>query len=249
MSAMRRRSSTPVLYELMKRDDRSRHPQVGASRPAESPMPGPMVGGAEAPRRAVRVPIGWLWLAGCVALAAAVLAYTLGHARGERSGFAQGEASLRERSAQDLLDRAVADPAATPRGEAPAGGSAAGARGAAGSQESGQDAGSRTPPAPRPPGVDPRTKGWTYIVVAHLPPTEADALVSFLLASGLDAAAISDNNARLRKVVALPGYPEGTSQSESLKRLMSKVKATGEKWKNAARGHRDFSDAYPELCR
>ncbi len=28
MSAMRRRSSTPVLYELMKRDDRSRHPQV-----------------------------------------------------------------------------------------------------------------------------------------------------------------------------------------------------------------------------
>lgn len=75
-------------------------------------------------------------------------------------------------------------------------------------------------------------------------------MVEFCRANGLDAHLVPDDNAMLRKIIVLPGYRDSSEKaSEPIRKLEAEIRRVGEKWKNAARGNKDFSDAYPETFR
>jgi len=123
------------------------------------------------------------------------------------------------------------------------------------------------PPAPQPPAPipdngrvsgpvssdntgDPRVKGYKYFVLAHPSTERAPGMVEFCRANGLDAYLVPDDNAMLRKIIVLPGYRDSAEKaSDKIRGLEAAIRRVGEKWKNAARGNKDFSDAYPELFR
>ncbi len=239
---MARRSTQPPLYELIRdKSTLSARPPVPA--PEVAPPPGDM-----GPRvvRTVRVPVGYLWVTVAVVFAGLVLAYIV--------GFTRGSASVRGERAEDLAARIAdasgglddpltrpGDGAGSSDGRPFSGSSQPGSRSASGSS-----AGSELTDA----GPDPRRDGWYYFVLAHPPPDKAQPMVDFLRDNGLDAHAVSVNNARLRKVIVLPGYADKADrQSKAIKDLEARIRAVGLRWKNQVRGNRDFGDAYPERFR
>jgi len=236
MPRMARRGTSPVLYELLG----SAGAPVGAPR-ASAPASESASGNQ---RQSVRVPIGWFWLSAVVALALMAVAYQFGRSSGERAGFSRGQELLSDRAALTRMAGDTPDPARRSEG-------AAGDR-APPSDSVRTPGGSATAPEvkPAPSTGDPRTKGRNYLVIARPAAGEADKLVSFLRSNGLEVAAVLDDNARFRKVVALPGFPAGTARSsEQVRSLENRVKSLGRTWKAAARGNRDFDDAYLELYR
>jgi hypothetical protein len=117
-----------------------------------------------------------------------------------------------------------------------------------------QGSAGRSPPVPPIAATDnngdPRLKGFKYFVLAHPSTERAPAMVEFCRINGLDAYLVPDDNAMLRKIVVLPGYRDSSEKSsEPIRKLEAEIRRVGEKWKNAARGNKDFSDAYPEMFR
>lgn len=232
-----RRRNSPVLYELLGSATTGSVVSNMAAPPAE--------GGPLAQRRTVRVPIGWIWLSAVVALSLMALSYQFGRSNGERAGFARGQELMIDRDALARLTRETPDPARRADSE-PATHDRASAPQHGRSQESGARPDDRNVSRV----VDPRTRGRNYLVIARPSAEEAEKLVAFLRSHGLDAAAVPDDNPRFRKVVALPGFPAGTGRSsDQVRALENRVKALGQSWKAAARGNRDFNDAYLELHR
>ncbi|MBL9141359.1 MAG: hypothetical protein JNK53_05780 [Phycisphaerae bacterium] len=98
--------------------------------------------------------------------------------------------------------------------------------------------------------MDPRVKGMKYYVLAHPATDRAPGMVEFCRGNGLDAYLVPDDNAMLRKIIVLPGYRDSSEKSsEPIRKLEAEIRRVGDKWKNAARGNKDFSDAYPEMYR
>lgn len=243
---MARRPTQPPLYELIRdKATLSARPPVPA--PEIAPPPGDL--GLRVVRT-VRVPVGYLWVTVAVVFAGLVLAYIVGYTR--------GSASVRGERAEDLAAR-IADASGglddplTRSGDS-TGNSAGGSDGRSGAgspQDGGRGgAGLAGSGGLTDSGPDPRRDGWYYFVLAHPPPDKAQPMVDFLRANGLDAHAVSVNNARLRKVIVLPGYADKADrQSKSIKELEARIRAVGLRWKNQVRGNRDFGDAYPERFR
>lgn len=193
-----------------------------------------------------QVPLTWAVVFGAVVLLLVVAAYMVG----SRASIGPGAA-----------------------GSAGAGGSAAvdtptdGGGGAmtpvipsnAGSGSSSAQGGAQVPTIPGSSGHpsfsadnknDPRVKSFKYFVLAHPATDRAPGMVEFCRANGLDAYLVPDDNAMLRKIVVLPGYRDSSEKSsEPIRKLEAEIRRVGEKWKNAARGNKDFSDAYPEMYR
>ena len=97
---------------------------------------------------------------------------------------------------------------------------------------------------------DPRQKGYRYYVLAHPSSERAASMVEFCRANGLDAYLVPDDNALLRKIIVLPGYKDASEKnSPEIKALEASIRRVGEKWKAAARGNKDFSDAFLEFYR
>jgi len=244
-----------VLYELLG----SVQPGARGGRTSSSASD---TGASIPPRQSIRVPVGWFWIAAVVMLALVAIAYQFGRAAGDRAGFARGQEWRSDGDAQSRLAGATPDPV---------GRHAAGDVGGAGtSRDSGSTprrTGSTTDqpknePAPRgtsaptltaaprgtatTPGADPRVKGLNYWIIARPGVDEAPAMADFITAQGLEVAIVPDHNPRFLRIIAVPGFPGG---SDLGRRQETRIRSIGKQWKNAARGHRDFDDAYPELHR
>ncbi|MBL9149931.1 MAG: hypothetical protein JNM94_14670 [Phycisphaerae bacterium] len=248
------------MYELIRTGDQPRRPAApssssgaGASprfEPASlvSPgMRGDSTDAAAPPARFVRVPVGLLYLAVAVVLVAVVGGYLYGVSVGERM--------QRERLGQQRADEMDAagnlpkvDPLAAGKRPASLGGDgeAAGAGNRTASGDAGNAAETPTPGDLGPaPGGDPRENGLNYFIVAHTATRNGEAMVTFCRKNGLDAHLVPDDNGELRLVIILPGFAGGERQSAEVKALERRIREVGRRWKDAARGNRDFGDAYP----
>lgn len=247
---MARKGSQPALYELIR--TRSAAPPQRALPPAgfahiePGPSPAPA---AAAPARVVRLPVGYLYAGAAIVLLAVVVSYLYGVSVGERVA--------RERLAQQRVEELnaaghlpAADPLGAGRtppslrqdagGAAPAGGESS--RAAPARSADGVAGGALGPP----PGTDPRVPGLNYFVLAHTSSANGGAMVEFCRRNGLDAHLVPDYKGNLRLVIVTPGFAAGERQSAAVKQLEAKIRAVGLQWKGAARGNRDFGDAYPE---
>jgi hypothetical protein len=255
---MARKGTQPALYELIRTGDQPRRPSApsaGASSPRFEPaslVPSAARGEpadlAAPPARFVRVPVGLIYLAVTVVLVAVVGGYLYGVSVGERM---QREKLGQQRA--DEMDAAGNLPKIDPLAAGRRPGSLSGDSGRPAGQDGrtgGTDLGtpSETPssgdlgPAP---GGDPRENGLNYFIVAHTATRNGEAMVTFCRKNGLDAHLVPDDNGELRLVIILPGFAGGERQSAEVKALERRIREVGRRWKDAARGNRDFGDAYP----
>jgi hypothetical protein len=224
------RRNGPVPYELI---GRTRGWSALGNRPVETETP--TIG----PGRAVRVPAGYLLLAGVGVAAAMVAVFVWGFSRGEATARSETaktlEAAVAARSVRDPLG----DPGSTARADEV---------GSAGAVEI--DAGRGTAPqATEPIGGDPRRPGLNYFVLAHATVETAPELVAYCRSQGLEAHVVADHNGVLRKVIVTPGYADGARRSETVQALERRIRDVGLSWKGQRRGNADFSGAYAELFR
>lgn len=243
------RRGAPSLYELLRKSPAQGGATMppsttpgGASRAAPPSAPARPVAqhGANhaAPQPIVfQVPLVWVVAAAVCLVVAVSVAFVIGTKRG----------------GADVLRSDDAPAPTALQNDAPALGAAnmgnTAARGAAPNTPA---PGGRTvgPSAAPDNPADPRVKGFRYFVLAHPSTDRAPAMVEFCRGNGLDAYLVPDDNAMLRKIVVLPGYRDSSEKSSApIRELEGSIRRVGEKWKNAARGNKDFSDAYPELYR
>jgi hypothetical protein len=214
--------------------------------------------GSSAQTRVLRLPVGFLYAGAAIFLLAVVVSYLYGVSVGDRVA--------RDRLAQQRVDEMnaagrlpAADPleaGRTPRslrepsegqipaaGNAKRGGSPSPGDGLVGRVTDPGGAGMDLGPAP---GTDPRVPGLNYFVLAHTSKANGEAMVDFCRRNGLDAHLVPDYKGNLRLVIVTPGFAAGERQSAAVKQLEAKIRSVGLQWRSAARGNRDFGDAYPE---
>lgn len=250
------RRGQPVLYELLGADAAN---ASAGTRPAPGRAEGGPVTGA---RQSVRVPIGWFWLSAVIALVLMAVAYQFGRSAGDRAGFARGQEWRTDRDDQSRLTGQTPDPAATPRDtrrEQVAGGR--GTQGAGDESSRSRNSGAAGRESGRNSTVDasdagasssavtgdPRVRGLNYWVVARPGAEEAEQVAAFVRSNGLEVAVVPDNNARFRRVIAIPGYQ--SVSDPRCRETEARIRSIGKLWKNAARGNRDFDDTYLERYR
>ncbi|MCH2135700.1 MAG: hypothetical protein MK101_03845 [Phycisphaerales bacterium] len=197
----------------------------GGSGQKSSPGPSPSSGGDEPTRTSgsVRIPPGILAVGGLFAVALAVLIWWA--------------------ISPDPTPAPQPQPgpaaAATPPGEIvdplTAGGGSHG-----GAQEGASGDGDERPAGP---GPDPRSAGSWYFVLAETRPEGARRLAAFCRAQGLDAAVVSGHNARLERVVALPGLESASTTTDAYRTLDERIRDVGRRWK-AQGNSTDLSDRY-----
>lgn len=250
---MARKGSQPALYELIRPGDQARPVSSSAGAPPSTqarfesrPLPVPREAGeplAETqpgpPARTVRVPVGTLYLLAAGALVALVLAYLYGVSVGER---VQRERLAQQRAEE--MDAAANLPKVDPlsAGRVPSSLSGGGTGDLTGDQRGDAPGVGSLGPAS---GGDPRQSGLNYFILAHTATRNGEAMVDFCRKNGLDAHLVPDDNDRLRLVIVLPGFAAGERNSAAVRALESQIRSVGLKWKGAARGNRDFGDAYP----
>lgn len=190
----------------------------------------PMGASSSGPGVVLHVPMLWAAVLVIAAVLAVVLAYNMGFRNGGGSAGGGG---------------------AGPQLVVPPGPPDAPEAGKPGTQPAKPDPSRRqTGPGATDNNSDPRVKGYKYFVLAHPSTERAPAMVEFCRTNGLDAYLVPDDNTMLRKIIVLPGYKDSSEKSsEPIRKLEAEIKRVGEKWKNAARGNKDFSDVYPELYR
>ena len=233
-----------------------------APRPAPSPGGGAASGGGlswwQMGARTVRIPIGYVIVAGGLALALAVGTYLIGYSRAEANAESE-----RRRVLQNELD--MVDPLNSPSGalaspqttqNAPLGGAAPTQTATrppqpnqgTSTQQAPPTGGQRQQAAPGPaPGAgalerDPRVPGLNYWVIARLGPDEARRAASYLQASGVDVAVVETNSDKFREVIASAGF-EGLSSPDAA-RLKSRILELGRMYRVQEKGPTDFSDMY-----
>lgn len=224
-----------------------------------APRPSPAPGGAGAGSglswwqmgaRSVRIPIGYVIVAGGLALALAVVAYWIGYSRATSNAEAE-----RRRVLQSELDQVV-DPLNAPSGalanpqqpqtstQSPPGQTAnrppQPTQGTAGQAQ--QTGGQRQPTAPAGLERDPRVPGMNYWVIARLGPDEARRAAAYLQASGVEVAVVETNSDKFREVIASTGF-EGLSSPDAT-RLKSRILELGRLYRVQEKGPTDFSDMY-----
>ena len=224
------RRNGPVPYELI---GRTRGWSTLGNRPVEAES-API-----GPGRALRVPAGYLLIAGVAAVAVMVGVFAW--------GFSRGEAAARSETAKTLAAAVAGRSVRDPLGEGAGGDLHRDDAWEGGAVELAPDR-DRIEPEPVP-GGDPRREGLNYFVLAHATVEAAPDLVSFCRSQGLEAHVVADHNGVLRKVIVTPGYADGARRSETVQALERRIRDVGLSWKAQRRGNADFSGAYPELFR
>jgi len=250
------RRGQPVLYELLGSASATAAPSAHRHAPNEGASALP-------PRQSVRVPVGWFWLAAVAGLVLVAIAYQFGRAAGDRAGFARGQEWRSDRDELSRLAVQTPDPMRDSGANEGRGGASrtsaprpldggrraddASARGDGSGRPSGAS-GAGVPTGGGAPSIgDPRVRGLNYWIVARPGLDEANAIADFVRSNGLEVAVVPDNNPRFRRIVAVPGFQSGSDPKR--REQEAKIRSIGKLWKNAARGNRDFDDAYPELYR
>ena len=203
---MARRQSTTPLYEMM---IRSRRADIQTKRTTELPTK-PSGSG-----RAIRLPVGYVWLGAAGAVLVVVVAFSTGYLRGHRDATRTLE---REWLLTNQRSLRVPPPEIAP-----------GVLGAAGdghgvaSRQAGVD---RQPSAVTPIRSDPRVKGVNYFVLIHTRLENATKLAQFCRDLDVEAYVVRAKNVALYHVVSvLPGYASGDRSSEPIRPLEPRLAA------------------------
>lgn len=243
-----KKRSAPPLYELIgTRAARAgtpvEHDQHG---PAADVGPGQRLGWLE-PGRYLQIPVGYIFVASALIVLLAALAYMVGHSRGYGAAKAAAAEELEathladeRRRPSDPLDRhaaTTADTAQQPTHNRPA------------TTPQRQTAAGGTPAGWGPIQSDPRQEGMNYFVLATTTPEGALRLAEFCRQRGLETYVVSGNNARLRRVIALPGFESGQRTSQPTREVEALIHRIGESWSKTEPGATDLRDTYPELYR
>jgi hypothetical protein len=182
----------------------------------------------------LRVPRGLGVLILIAALGVMVMAYWVGHNRGQAAGSRQLEHQLNQ-----LLPRPGLP---SPPDGALVGGMSGASEGAlAGSGEGGQALKVLVGES------DPRQVGHNYLILARYPIDEAQRLVKFLTTHQLDAFIVPSNNTRLVRVVAARGFPSGQWQTQDRSDYENQLRRAGRQWQTEDKGRGiDLSGMYGE---
>ena len=223
------RKKGPALYELIKTSSGESLP------PSKHVQPSQRVDDAEnlthnvlTPGRSVRMSIGTIGVFAAVAVALMVISYTV--------GFNRGEAVAREDYGSRLFQEVDAAPIAQiiqkPK--------------VSPSQEPARVGKPRVgTPKWGALDVDPRKTGMHYFILSQTTKEGAERIASFCREKGLETYAISGDNTRLHRVIALPGFQ--TRNEQGVSDLRIQIRAIGQAWaEDNGRGD-DLHDAYLSL--
>ena len=197
---------------------------------------------ADEPPRTLRIPTGYLAVAGGVWIISVVAAFSIGFSRG-------GTAALEE-ARQERISSSALLGGNDGSGEQRTGDSAGALPQGRQSPDQGLDrtANSRqtpTGPVTRPDlSEDTRVAGLNYIVVERFPPEEAVSVAEFLIARGIDVMVLPDKDQRLRRVVTRRGF-EGWRSNTEARTLEQELLRLGRVWKSQG-GSKDFSQLLPQ---
>lgn len=219
-----RRGNRPTLYELMSTRDE-----------ATPSVPSPVEGSS----RTVRVPVGFLLIAGAAVVVLLVGAYGLGFHRGGESVRAIGELDRRDALERQARMNSISEV------DEPGGGTSnpLASDAVSDSERSGQAPNS----APIEPTVDePRIPGLNYYIIDHPSRGKVRELVAFCREKGLDAHQTLTRKGS-PKVFVLPGYSPGERDQERFIQLREQIQQVGVHWDRQDPGQNsDFSTHYAE---
>ncbi|MBC8522908.1 hypothetical protein H8D29_03175 [PVC group bacterium] len=177
------------------------------------------------PGRSVRMSIGTVGVFAAVAIALIVISYTL--------GFNRGEAIAREDYGIRLFEE-IDSPSLAQRVDK-----------TAISQTSPLQPSVAKAPTWGSINSDPRRAGMHYFMLSQTTKVGAERLVSFCREKGLETYAISGDNTRLHRVIALPGFASRNEQGVEDLRLQ--IQGTGRAWAEGDGRGDDLKDAYLSL--
>jgi hypothetical protein len=99
---------------------------------------------------------------------------------------------------------------------------------------------------PQAPEGDPRIPGQWYFVLAETRRGGAEEIAAFCRQEGLDVAVVSGHNARLAKVIALPGLSSARATDPAFQELDASIASVGRRWRESGR-RTSFADRYLQL--
>lgn len=245
-----KRSSLPALYELMGTRSHSA-PHVDRGRVVSKPPPAAeeTEGSWLSPGRLLRVPVGYLLLAFALAVTLIIVAFSVGYKQAQEVVSQQyqqdlllNSASLDSLKTNDPLMGAITEYRPPARESL--------VRSAALPEP-------RTRETPLTTNVsasgwgeifsDPRQNGLNYFILIETSREGARRVVRFCRENGLETYAIRRKNARLYRVIALPGFISSDRSDSSIRSLEALIHRVGDKWKRDESGTTDFRDKYPSL--
>lgn len=226
---MARKQSTTPLYELM---HGSREAAAGSSKKTSREHRTRPSG----PGRAIRLPVGYVWLGAAGGVLVVAAAFSTGYLRGHRDATTTLEREWLQTHQQSLP---VPPPEIAP-----------GVLGATSppvvAAADGADNGAGRPGAEAPIQFDPRVKGVNYFVLIHTRLDNATKLARFCRNLGVDAYVVPAKNVTLyHMVIVLPGYARGDRSSEPVRLLEQRIADVIRKWKLQINPRDDLA-YYPE---
>ncbi len=237
----------PTLFELMGDGNRLRAPGAspGEHHPVSVSRHEHPAADLPGPRAALRVPTGYLFVAGAAAIAGLILAYSIGFTAGQKKRDrldAQRLAAQTTRQAENLPTR---DPLLAPT-NSPANAASPDRPRSGPADQPTRASETRTAPSTRPAG-DPREPGLNYFIVAYDRQAEAERAAEFLRSNGVPAAAVpADTSPDRYYVVSLRGFPASEVGSSAYTEHRSLLMRLGRVWKRDHRGTDDFSSVWAQ---
>lgn len=232
---MARKPSNTPLYELMLR---SRAGVAGGPKKTirESPTRSSGQG------RAIRLPVGYVWLGAAGAVLVVVAAFSTGYLRGHREATTTLERQWLQTHQQSMPvpppEIAPGVPGATiPPAAAPDGNDIVAAAVVGRAVRSDAEA---------PIQSDPRVKGMNYFVLIHTRLENAIRLARFCRDLGVDAYVVPAKNVSLyHMVIVLPGYARGERSVEPVRFLEQRIAEVVRKWRLQVNSRDDLA-YYPQ---
>ena len=231
------RRSRPPLYEYLQ----SNRPRTapGETRPARAEPEAPAPSSPIQVGQAIRLPVGYVFLAIAAILLLGVLAYALGSWRGREEAKEEFYTGF---PGESLM---ASDPLAAPGTEdAP-------------TLTMGADVPADAVPERSEPSAstghvglgsirsDPRVSGKHYFCVATTPnPEGARRLAEFCRSEGLEAYIIAGRTASHRQVICLPALESTSPKRPEYIALLEEIRRVGRLWKSKYPAESDLSDAY-----
>lgn len=244
---MARKPRRPALYELIHQklglvvSSPSRRTDVYDGPPAESSE------SWLSPGRSVRIPVGFLFLAGAGVIAVGIISFMIGH----RAGGRAMEAQYADRFGGMPMMTPVRDPLTEGADQEEPGGYADGdLRSTVERAEEAATVPVTEPPAPvvidqrqwGPVESDPRQEDLHYFILATTRTEGARRLAEFCRVNGLEAYVVPSNNSRLRCVTVLPGFE--TKSGPQVRRMREQIHRIGAMWKARYPVESDLRDAF-----
>jgi hypothetical protein len=194
--------------------------------------------------RTIRLPVGYVLLAGAATLLLLVGAYMFGHWRGAEAQRAAFDRTLLEAGSMPIA-RDPMQQGGDPATIDDATGELAPPEGTGDSSEGEGGVPGEAAAAWGPVESDPRRAGRLYLVLAETRREGALRLAEYCRTNGLEAYVVGGDNGPRRRVILLPGF--ATRSDPELRSLMERVDQVGRAWKAEHRGESDLSDKYPHL--